>query len=331
MPIHDLGYRHWQGERSPEHQRWWVIAQTGNRLAWSQFWLRRLVLFAWVPTLVFALGFAAYEQLAKLPELLQSMQAGQSFGPQSGPPREQGEPPSFLLAMGANMIQGILRASGEALPADPDEARRYVWVRIFAIVSRFVHGIACVLIVAAVAPPLISKDVRSRAFLVYFSRPVTRGEYIAGKAATVAMFLFWATTLPALALYFLGVAIAPSLGVIVTTWDIPLRIIGSGLILIVPATAVSLCLSSVTTDSRLSSFSWLALWGFGAAAFGILWSAHRIEKAWLSPFSTFSKLQQWVFGLRDISSVTTELAIVCVASVVSIVVLFNRVSAPMRV
>ena len=34
MPIHDLGYRRWEGERVPEQSRWRVICEVGVRQAW---------------------------------------------------------------------------------------------------------------------------------------------------------------------------------------------------------------------------------------------------------------------------------------------------------
>ena len=46
MPLHELGYRAWQGRLEPERRRWWVIAQSGSRLAWRSRWLRRLMLIA---------------------------------------------------------------------------------------------------------------------------------------------------------------------------------------------------------------------------------------------------------------------------------------------
>ena len=322
MPIHDLGYRHWQGERSGERQRWWVIAQTGGKLGKNQYLARRLVAMAWLPALVFALAFAGMEQIAKMPELLQNTFPGQT--------RRQGPPDSPISAMAMGMVFSIV--SREQMPADVDAMREMVWLRVFSIIARYVHGIAIVLIVATLAPPLISQDVRSRAFLIYFSRPVTRGEYILGKMGTVAMFLFWATVVPALGLYVLGVALAPGFGVVLATWDIPLRILLSAAVLIIPATAVSLALSSITTDSRVASFAWLALWGFGATAYTIIWNTIRQEKSWLSPFHMFSEVQKWIFGVHsNVSAVSTELTILAVATGVSLLILFNRVSAPMRV
>ena len=49
MPIHNLGYREWQGELDASSTRWMVVAEVGIRRAWQSAWLRRMMFFAWVP------------------------------------------------------------------------------------------------------------------------------------------------------------------------------------------------------------------------------------------------------------------------------------------
>ena len=61
MPLHDVGYRPWTGTRRAGGAAG-VIAGTGIRLAFKSRWLRRVLLFAWSPALVFAAGFFAFEQ-----------------------------------------------------------------------------------------------------------------------------------------------------------------------------------------------------------------------------------------------------------------------------
>jgi len=46
-----------------------------------------------------------------------------------------------------------------------------------------------VLVLGIVAPPLILQDLRKRAYLIHFARPITRLEYIAGKFEAVGFFL----------------------------------------------------------------------------------------------------------------------------------------------
>ena len=76
MPLHDVGYRPWQGRRSGSLAAILVIASTGIKLAWTSRWLRRAVFFAWSPALVFA-GLTATrpEHVAVIVALQPSMTA----------------------------------------------------------------------------------------------------------------------------------------------------------------------------------------------------------------------------------------------------------------
>ena len=62
MPLHDVGYRPWQGRRSGSLAAILVIAMTGIKLAWTSRWLRRAVFFAVSPAVVRAGGFFAFYQ-----------------------------------------------------------------------------------------------------------------------------------------------------------------------------------------------------------------------------------------------------------------------------
>ncbi len=58
MPVHDLGYRAWLGQRMPRLLRPWVVAKSGIALVWRRKWLRLMILLAWLPIVFPALGFS---------------------------------------------------------------------------------------------------------------------------------------------------------------------------------------------------------------------------------------------------------------------------------
>jgi hypothetical protein len=194
-----------------------------------------------------------------------------------------------------------------------------------------------VLLVGIIAPLLISYDLRSKAYLMYFSRPLSPMEYIVGKSAVIWFFLMMITTVPAFMLYIAGVLLSPDLSVVLQTWDIPLRIVAASVVLVVPTTALALCYSSFTAESRYAAFAWFATWVMGFVAYRILTFAQRgggagrsgpqgrgplAVQQWgvdpdrwrlLSPFHTLGKVEAWVFGLDATPASVTPALIMLIA------------------
>ena len=52
MPIHDQGYRHYQGHREPHGRAWWVIARAHIMTVLQQRGFRVLLMAAWAPFVV---------------------------------------------------------------------------------------------------------------------------------------------------------------------------------------------------------------------------------------------------------------------------------------
>jgi ABC-type transport system involved in multi-copper enzyme maturation permease subunit len=216
-----------------------------------------------------------------------------------------------------------------------------------------------VMVVGVISPPLISQDIRSRAFLLYFSRPLTRIEYLVGKVASLWAYLAVIATLPALALYLLGIMLSPNLGVVASTWDLPLRIIAASVVLMVPTCTMALCFSSLTQESRYAAFAWFAVWILGwftyvaatsAETFNASQEAYHArrearrfgrpapvfevkESAWthLSLYHTLGRVQRWIFGFSRFEDVLTSTAILVAVTLASLAITYHRISAPMRV
>ena len=318
MPIHDLGYRALPEPTGLRNPRWWVIAQTSLRLSWKSQWLRRMLFLAWLPAV--GLGFILFVYEFSLTQPVEQMgaQAVLRNMPNSGP---------------------VIRA----MLTDPAGSRREVWAYLLLTLFRYPQGVLMVLVVALVAPPLISRDMQSRAFLLYFSRPLDRIDYVLGKTIVVWTYLALITTVPALALYVLGVFLSPDLSVVGHTWDLPLRILCASVWLIVPTTAIALCFSSMTKESRFAGFAWVAVWALGWTAYAQLTALDlhgtgmrggSFESRWtlISLYHSLGKVQTWVFGLEtDFTSVRAPIALLTVLTLVSLGVLLRRISAPLRI
>jgi ABC-2 type transport system permease protein len=365
MPLHDVGYRPWTGTTRTGGAAG-VIAGTGIRLAFKSRWLRRVLLFAWSPALVFAGGFFAFEQaveesarglLVDRGSIAARLNRVDSFG-------------SFG-ALVADSLGGNLD--------DPAAARRTVWSRLLLAFMRAPQAVLLAVVVGLVAPRLIAGDLRARAWLVYFTRPLGRGDYVLGKVLTLAAIVSLITLVPALVLWIVGVLVSPSITVALATGDLPLRIVAAATTVTLPTVLLALAYSSLTAESRIATFAWFATWVACWIAHGALTGAdmaaeaarapageHRFERmfgeatgdprfnrgerpplgwlaraagldrsvdrwAWLSLYHAQGVVQAWIFGIEDrLAVVLPPLVSLVTVALVALAILFRRVDAPAR-
>ena len=288
MPLHDVGYRAWEGAKSSMLLRWLIIAIVGIRLSFRTSWLSRTLFLSYVPAVGMAVVFFIYEQSIINSDMRPFVLGFVRF---AGVPRDQ-------IAMMMN---------------DPAAFRHTVWSSLILVFMRYPQAILLLVVVGIVAPKLISYDLRNRGYLLYFSKPILIWEYILGKACVVMFFLGLIVTAPALLLYVLGLCFSPDIGVIAVTWDIPLRVLLASVMLMVPVSMVALCCSAITIESRFAAFTWFAFWVVGWTSYLVLLAGETaanpdkfqnqgrfldIHSRWevLSPYHTLGRLQQWVFG-----------------------------------
>jgi ABC-type transport system involved in multi-copper enzyme maturation permease subunit len=333
MPIHDLGYRALQEPTGPRMPRWWVIAQTGLRLSWKSQWLRRMLFLAWLPAV--GLGFVLFFYELSMIQPIQQMGVQEQVGTELRMSAQE----LFLRNLGLPNSDPVI----ESIVDNPAGSRREVWAFLLLTLFRYPQGFLMVMVVALVAPPLISRDMQSRAFLLYFSRPLGRIDYVLGKAIVVWTYLALITTVPALTLYVLGVFLSPDFSVIAHTWDLPFRIIGASIWLIVPTTSLALCFSSMTKQSRFAGFAWIAIWILGWAAYANLTALDlhggrivdgSFESRWtlISLYHSLGRVQTWVFGLEpNFANVQAPITLLVILTLVSVAVLLRRISAPLRI
>lgn len=324
MPIHNLGYRAWNGELQSSSTRWLVVAGIGIRRAWQSAWLRRMMFFAWLPSIVMGFVIFIYEQPTKQGgEVRDTMSAGAMA-------LITYERPDviFRRIQQERLLTGSRPSMGEE--------RHIFWSSLLLILFRRSQPLLLIPIVAVIAPPMISQDFRSRAFLLYFSRPLTKVQYIVGKAATISLYLLFVTMFPALLLYFVGVLLSPDISVLYATWDLPLRVILASLIIVIPCTALSLMLSSLTTESRYASFAWFSVWIFGHLTYVVIRSvaspgdSSMVQS--LSLYETFNDLSSWILDPKlGVTHMGTRFILLAVLTAVCTAVLYRRVSAPMEV
>ncbi|MEX0712143.1 MAG: ABC transporter permease subunit [Pirellulales bacterium] len=326
MPIYEFGYRQWHGPIGGRLRRAWAITAVGVRLAWNSRLLRRMLYVAWTPLLYFGPLFFAVGSVTETSDSrnnvwYQMLQA--PLGPQLT----------------------------EQLSENPEAVRPAAWSVAFYYYLGISQSIVMVLVVASVGAPLIAQDVRSKSFLLYFSKPITRWDYLLGKAGVLLTYIFLVTLLPALALYLLSIGFAPSLAALPDTGWTVLRIVAASAVIATPATLLMLSFSAVGGEPRFASFAWIATWFLGGLFYAILDSAPGLHGArWPMLFSLHrmtTVLVEAIFdvrgqlaalqvdpvqlGLGQPQSSGLALAMLACVCAICLAVLWRRVTAPLNV
>lgn len=360
MPVHDVGYRSWDGKLTSLSMRWYTITLTAIRLAWKSTWVKRSVFAAWLPVMYWGATFLLLESFV-MSDAFQGTTSGIEQSQADAILNELGEgldlDPSVIQAQAqAKLLKSRLKGFMGNIPisnkvsdaietGDENIIRREVWRFLLMTFFRYPQGLMIVFLVGAIAPALISRDIRSRAFLLYFSKPIGRWEYIFGKLMAPAFFIACVTTLPAIALYIVAVFLSPDFSVVISTWDIPFRILIGTLVLVIPTCTLALMLSSLTQESRYANFSWFAVWILGQGAYFSVLLATGIQmqknpfgtevlesssiRNWsaLSLYNCLGEAQSVVFGMETLDHAWRGIVVLIVITFVSLLILIRRVSA----
>jgi ABC-2 type transport system permease protein len=292
MPIHDVGYRRWQGTQSGFGTRWVAITNKGFEIAFRSQWVRRMMFLAWLPAIYFGAALFFFERtfenkqvfnaVAELNKAVEQAEIeGAAIIDEEASKRTRRDMTMRMLGR-TPLVGGLLVLLGTSgseevfdalVSRDETRLRRVVWSWFILKFITTPQGFALLLLIGWVAPPMIAKDLRTKAFLLYFSRPLSKFSYILGKLMVLVVMCSVITTLPALILYACGIGLSPNLTPLYATWDLPLRIVAVGLLHSIPASLLALMLSSITTESRYAMFGWYAVWTLGFVTWRILSTA----------------------------------------------------------
>lgn len=116
-----------------------------------------------------------------------------------------------------------------------------------------------VLVSLYVGAGAIATDLASGAYVLYVSKPISRLDYVAGRAIPVLASVSFVTLVPGLALLGLELGIAPDFGVLREAPWLPFAITGYSLWLASYFTIVVLALSSLSRSGRVSGVGFAAL------------------------------------------------------------------------
>lgn len=371
MPLHDVGYRRWNQPKTSIWSRWFTITESGIRLALQSRWVRRLLFFAWLPVLLWGSFFFSIESLllqygdspntrTEFRELALDLEDVENLSPDEIQQRVEEQLRNMgRRAASRGVVDELDDDFGWLLPdagrlnealksGDEGAIRNVVWSSLLLTFFRIPQGLMILFLVGIIGPGLIARDIRSRAFLLYFSKPINVLEYVAGKFFILVFFIVMVTTLPAIALYLLGVMLSPDLSVVWSTWHIPLQILLATLFLVIPTVSLVLMLSAMTQETRFAGFAWFAIWALGQGAYlavvvsqaihmnqapvepEVLQSSVVQQWSVLSLYNNLGAVQNWVFGFSSLSDALPALIALGAITLFSLFLLFRRVRANIR-
>jgi ABC-2 type transport system permease protein len=262
MPIHDQGYRRFEGVRSRAGGAWLVIASSAIRSMLKNRKFAALLLLAWAPFLVRAVQVYA---TANWPQL-------SAFAPTARTFRD------FLDQQGTFVF----------------------FVTIYA------------------GAGLIANDRRANALQIYLSKPLTRLEYVAGKAAVLMAFLFSVTLLPALLLLVVQIVLAGSFDFARKNLFLFPAITLFSVLQVGLATLTMLALSSLSKSSRFVGVMYAGVILFTGAIQGMFWVLTRSSGASLiSPSASLNQIGDVIFRTPPRYDVPWVWSLVMVLAVMS--------------
>jgi ABC-2 type transport system permease protein len=146
------------------------------------------------------------------------------------------------------------------------------------------------ILVMMVGPGLISQDMRFNALPLYFSRPLRRIDYFAGKLGVVFVFLAAVAILPAVLGYLLGILFSFHFSVLTDTARVLGGSIVYGILVVASAGTLMLAFSSLFRRSLYVGIAWATLWLVSAFVGEFL--TLRVHRGWCRLISYTGNLEQ---------------------------------------
>jgi ABC-2 type transport system permease protein len=196
----------------------------------------------------------------------------------------------ILAVLPAVVAVAIRVLAGEIIP-DLYSYQNYLW-QIGGLFGIFL---------AAQAPELVVNDIRYRVLPLYFSRPMSRVDYVASKLAALSIGLLALTLVPVLVL-FVGRVLATD-DLLAAFGDeigsLP-GIVGSGVLHAVVLASVGLAICSLASRRAFAAGAVLAVFliggGISEALSGNALDAFDDWAPFVNPLSIIDGARQWLFG-----------------------------------
>jgi len=258
--THTELYRRFKGELAPSRWRFWPLYRAQVRIALKN--KRALFLFYFGPAMTgIVVSFMAYLKFSL------EQQTGGSPIPIGG------------AAFAAKIAEQLFEVHNLIVDAMRS-------VRFFAVLAMAWYGAG-----------LICEDRRAGAHLLYFSRPLTRFDYMLAHFATAFTFGAYAVLGPGLLICLVATFNSPDFVFFTEKWDVILGTIGYSLVFVTVMSALILAVSALSKRKAYALASVFALF-LGTMALGGAMRALMRDRDWfmLSLASHFERVADWMLG-----------------------------------
>lgn len=148
---------------------------------------------------------------------------------------------------------------------------------------------------------LIANDLRCNALQIYFSKPLTRMDYLLGKLGILFFFVLLVTLLPGLFLWLLHLMFAGSWEALQQNAWIGLSILVYSLVLALVNGLLMLAFSSLSRNSRFAGLVFFAVYFFSESVYGILRVVSRdTNLAFCSLKNNYLRIGEFLFDRPSI-------------------------------
>jgi hypothetical protein len=239
MPLHDIGYKHWDGAHLGVWHRRLAIASYGLRACTSRWWMRLLIALAWFGALLMvAILFFAGQLLVE-----------DSF---------MGRFAAGLNTEFQTMIKLLIRwleQHPEISVPTTQNLLFYYFCKWMLWGSSFALGL--------VLPFLITRDTESNAMVIYSTKAITRGDYLLGKFATTFGFLTLTWLGPVLAAWLLGNLLAPQWSFFWHSRAVLGNVLLLGVCTMTILSLLAMGVSAIARNELTTGAIWFAWWALG--------------------------------------------------------------------
>ena len=177
---------------------------------------------------------------------------------------------------------------------------------------------------------LIADDIRANALQLYLSRPVTRTQYVAGKAAILVAALAAVTLVPGLLLLLLVPAFAGSMTFLLDNLTLVASIVAYSIVQITVSVFLILALSSLSKSRWFVAILYAGLAFFTHAVFGVIGAAIPGSAfSWVSIFANVRQVGDVLFRMppRHDTHPLVSAAVIVIIVTASAFVLRRRIRA----